>query len=491
VSSPALELRGVAKRFGPVQALRGADFTLGAGEVHALLGENGAGKSTLMHLAYGLVRADAGTMRVRGHSGWPHSPREARGVGIGMVHQHFTAIPALTVAENVALAAGWSVRPALLQRRVEQLIDRVGLPLDPTARAGDLGVALRQRLEILKALATSATILLLDEPTAVLAPAEADELLRLARRMAADGGSVVLITHKLEEALRTADRVTVLRSGRVSLTGLATEQSPESLAAAMIGSAGTAPGPVEKATEGGGQEIRVRCVGLDVRREDGPGLALREANLTLAGGEVVGVAAVEGNGARELLRTMAGLLRPLAGLLEVDQPVAFIPGDRTTEGLIGDLDLTHNVVLGLGRTAPWVHGWRLDWTSARARTAGLIEQFAIQAPGPDAFADTLSGGNQQKLVIARALELRPRVVIAENPTRGLDVRATRTVWRRLHDAAGSGAAVIVYSTDLDEVLDQAARIFVVAKGRIAPAAPGAGRAVVGAMMLGAEPAGIE
>jgi simple sugar transport system ATP-binding protein len=309
--------------------------------------------------------------------------------------------------------------------------------------------------------------------------------------MAADGGSVVLITHKLEEALRTADRVTVLRSGRVSLTGLATEESPESLAAAMIGSAGTAPGPVEKATEGGGREIRVRCVGLDVRREDGPGLALREANLTLAGGEVVGVAAVEGNGARELLRTMAGLLRPLAGLLEVDQPVAFIPGDRTTEGLIGDLDLTHNIVLGLGRTAPWVHRWRLDWTSARARTAGLIEQFAIQAPGPDAFAGTLSGGNQQKLVIARALELRPRVVIAENPTRGLDVRATRTVWRRLHDAAGSGAAVIVYSTDLDEVLDQAARIFVVAKGRIAPAARGAGRAVVGAMMLGAEPAGVE
>jgi len=490
VSNPALELRGVAKRFGPVQALRGADFTLGTGEVHALLGENGAGKSTLMHLAYGLVRPDSGTMRVRGRPGWPHSPRAARGLGIGMVHQHFTAIPALTVAENVALAAGWSVRPALLRRRVEELIDRVGLPLDPTERAGDLGVGLRQRLEILKALATSATILLLDEPTAVLAPAEADELLRLARRIAADGGSVVLITHKLDEALRTADRVTVLRSGRVTLTGRATQQNPESLAAAMIGSGGTAPDPAPGASEGGEQQVRLRCVGLDVRREDGPGLALRDANLTLAAGEVVGVAAVEGNGARELLRTMAGLLRPLRGRLEVEQPVAFIPGDRTTEGLIGDLDLTHNIVLGLGRTAPWVHGWRLDWTSARARTAALIEQFAIRAPGPDTLAGALSGGNQQKLVIARALKLGPRVVVAENPTRGLDVHATRTVWRRLHDAARSGAAVIVYSTDLDEVLDQAARIFVVAKGRIVPAAPGAGRAVVGAMMLGAEPAGV-
>lgn len=488
MSNPALELRGVAKRFGPVQALRGADFTLGAGEVHALLGENGAGKSTLMHLAYGLVRADAGTMRVRGHSGWPHSPREARGVGIGMVHQHFTAIPALTVAENVALAAGWSVRPAQLRGRVEQLMERVGLPLDPAARAGDLGVAFRQRLEILKALATSATILLLDEPTAVLAPAEADELLRLARRMAAGGRSVVLITHKLEEALRAADRVTVLRSGRVTLTARATEQSQESLAAAMIGSADTAPGPVGKATQVGVQQIRVRCVGVDVRREEGPGLALRGANLTLTAGEVVGVAAVEGNGARELLRTIAGLLRPLTGRLEVDQPVAFVPGDRTTEGLIGDLDLTHNIVLGFGRAGPWVHGWRLDWTSARAGTAGLIERFAIRAPGPDAFASTLSGGNQQKLIIARALELRPRVVVAENPTRGLDVQATRAVWRRLHDAARSGATVVVHSTDLDEVLDQAHRILVVAKGRIAPAAPGAGRGVVGAMMLGAEPA---
>jgi ABC-type uncharacterized transport system ATPase subunit len=489
VSEPAFELRGVAKRFGPVHALRGADFILGVGEVHALLGENGAGKSTLMHLAYGLARPDAGTMLVRGRSGWPHSPRRARALGIGMVHQHFTAIPALTVAENIALAAGWSVRPGPLRKRVEQLVERTGLPLDLTRRARDLGVALSQRLEILKALATNASILLLDEPTAALAPAEAEEVLGLARRLADAGGSVVLITHKLEEALRTAERVTVLRSGRVTLSGRTSDQTAASLAAAMIGSAEASASPVARAIEGRERPVRVRCVGLDLSRENGPGLALRDANLMVGAGEVVGIAAVGGNGERELLRAIAGLLRPLRGRLEVEQPVGFIPEDRTSEGLIGELDLTHNVVLGLGRQAQWVRGWRLDWMAARARTAGLIDQFGIRAPGPAALAATLSGGNQQKLVVARALELNPRVIVAENPTRGLDVHASQAVWERLYDAASSGSAVIVYSADLDEVLEQATRIVVVAAGRVIPAERGAGRGAVGALMLGTEPAG--
>jgi len=491
VSESALELRDVAKRFGPVQALRGADFTLGAGEVHALLGENGAGKSTLMHLAYGLIRPDAGMMRVRGRPGWPRSPRRARELGIGMVHQHFTSIPALTVAENIALAAGWSVRPGSLRKRVDQLIERTELPLDPTRRARDLGVAFKQRLEILKALATDASILFLDEPTAALAPPEADELLGLTRRLSAAGGSIVLVTHKLEEALRVADRVTVLRSGRVTLTGPAKSQTTGSLATAMIGSADAVVGPAAaSATKVREGSVLVRCVGLDIARKDGAGLALRDGNLTVAAGEVVGVAAVEGNGARELLRAIAGLLPPLRGRLEVEQPVAFIPEDRTTEGLIGDLDLTHNVVLGLGRQAPWVTGSRLDWAAARARTAGLLEQFAIRAPDPDVSVSALSGGNQQRLVVGRALALRPRVVVAENPTRGLDVHATRAVWERLHDAARSGVAVLVYSTDLDEVLSHAATIVAVAKGRVTVAPPGAGRAEVGVLMLGAEPAGV-
>jgi len=486
VTAPALELRGITKRFGPVQALRGADFTLAPGEVHALLGENGAGKSTLMHVAYGLVRPDAGTIVVRGITVAPRSPRDARRLGVGMVHQHFTAIPALTVAENVALTAGWPLRPAPLRARVLGLMERVGLPLEPSAVAGGLTVAARQRLEILKALAADATILLLDEPTAVLAPPDAAELLRVVRDFAAGGGSVVLITHKLDEALRAADRVTALRAGRVTLSGPASAQTPQSLAEAMIGSAAPPPGRRRAVAE---RAPLVRCEMLDLSREDGRGLALRGVSLTIAGGEVLGIAAVEGSGQRELLRAIAGLVRPLRGRLDVTGPVAFVPEDRTTEGLIGELALTDNVVLGLGRAAAWVRGPRLDWGAARDRTAALIQHFGIRAPGPDVPAAALSGGNQQKLVIARALELLPRVIVAENPTRGLDVRAAADVWRRLVAAADDRAAIVVHSSDLDEVLERADRTVVVAKGMVTVAPAGVGKSEIGAMMLGAGPGG--
>jgi ABC-type uncharacterized transport system ATPase subunit len=488
VTAPALELRGIVKRFGPVQALRGADFTLGVGEVHALLGENGAGKSTLMHVAYGLVRPDAGTIVVRGRTVVPRSARDARRLGIGMVHQHFTSVPALTVAENVALAAGWEVSPPALRERVQALMGRVGLPLEPEARADSLPVAAKQRLEILKALAADATILLLDEPTAVLAPSETDEVIRVVRAFAAQGGSAVLITHKLDEALRAADRVTALRAGRVTLTGTAAAQTPDSLARAMIGS-GAPPRSDRQRSAAEERPLLVRCEMLDLSREDGRGIAIRSASLAIGAGELVGVAAVEGNGQRELLRAIAGLGRPLRGRLDVAAPVAFIPEDRTTEGLIGELALTENVVLGLGRAAPWVRGARIDWSAARQRTAALIAQFGIRARGPDTPAGVLSGGNQQKVVIARALELLPRVIVAENPTRGLDVLAAADVWDRLAAAAAAGAAVLVYSTDLDELLERVDRTVVVAQGTVTPAPAGAGKGDVGAMMLGARPGG--
>ena len=488
MTTPALELRGIVKRFGPVQALRGADFTLAAGEVHALLGENGAGKSTLMHIAYGLVRPDAGTIAVRGRATFPRSPRDARRFGIGMVHQHFTSIPALTVGENIALAAGWPVRPAALRSRVLALMDRVGLALAPESRAGVLTVAAKQRLEILKALATDATILLLDEPTALLAPSEADEVLRIVREFALGGGSAVLITHKLEEALRAADTVTALRSGRVTLAGPAAGETRDSLARAMIGDGGVAQSGRRRAPATDTHTL-VRCEMLDLSREDGRGLAVRGASMAMAAGEVVGVAAVEGNGQRELLRAIAGLSRPLRGRLEVARPVAFVPEDRSTEGLIAELGLTENVVLGLGRTAAWVRGPRLDWTAARERTSALIGQFGIRAPGPETPAGALSGGNQQKVVIARALELLPRVIVAENPTRGLDIQAADEVWRRLGAAAADGAAVIVYSTDLDEILERADRTIIVAGGTVTSAPRDAGKAEIGAMMLGAPPRG--
>jgi simple sugar transport system ATP-binding protein len=483
--TPALELSGITKRFGPVHALRGADFSLAAGEVHALLGENGAGKSTLMHIAGGLIRPDAGSISVRGGMLALRSPRQARMAGIGLVHQHFTAIPALSVAENVALAAGWrGGRSRDLAARVRALAERLGLLLDPWARTGDLTVGERQRLEILKALAAEASVLLLDEPTAVLAPPEADEVLRRVRALAAGGASAVLITHKLDEALAAADRVTVLRAGRVVLSGTAVSQTAASLAAAMIGEAGVAvaAGSVPRPQQAG--PPRITCRNLSLEREDGRGLAIRDAHLVVSAGEVVGVAAVEGSGQRELLRAIAGLREPVAGMLETVGPVAFIPEDRTTEGLIGELSVAENVALGLGRKAPWVRvAGRMDWPAAQRHTAALLARHGIQAEGVRAPAASLSGGNQQKLVVARALEREPRVIVAENPTRGLDVHAARSVWDALARAAGKGAAVLAWSSDLDEVMAEAGRLVVVARGWVRVPPAGADRNDVGALML--------
>jgi ABC-type uncharacterized transport system ATPase subunit len=484
-----LELGGIHKRFGSVHALRGVDFVLGEGEVHALLGENGAGKSTLMHVAYGLVRPDAGEVRVNGVTRRISSPRVARSLGIGMVHQHFTSVPALTVAENVALAAGWPVAPDELRERTRTLSERLGLPLDPDQRAGRLSVSLKQRLEIVTALATDARILLLDEPTAVLAPPEAEELLRMVRHFTLAGGSAVLITHKLDEALRAADRVTVLRQGAVTLTGPVAGQTVETLAHAMIGSDPGVPLTGRRAAStsqpGSGREA-IRFDALEVSRESGYGIALRSATLSIRAGEVVGVAAVEGNGQRELLRAVAGRIVPLRGKLQVAQPVGFIPEDRTSEGLIPALSLTENVVLGLGREGPWVHRGRIAWREAEAKTAELLQSFEIAASGPRVQAAALSGGNQQKLVVARELSRTPAVVVAENPTRGLDISAAAGIHVRLRSAAAAGAAVLFHSADLDEVLYLADRVLVVTKGVIREAPPGASRAEIGAMMLGSE-----
>ena len=484
---PALALRGIRKRFGSVQALRGADFTLMPGEVHALLGENGAGKTTLMQAAYGLVRPDGGTIDVSGMPRAIASPRAARALGIGMVHQHFTSVPAMTVAENVALASGWSVSPHALRERVRALAERTGLPLDPDAQAGELSVSLKQRLEIVKALASDARILLLDEPTAVLAPGEAAELLQVVRGFTARGGSAVLITHKLDEALAAADRVTVLRQGAVVFTGPVEGQSAGMLAAAMLGE-GWAVGGVEGSPPGDPDVARqspplIRLEGLEVPRETGYGIAVRHASLSVRGGEIVGIAGVEGNGQRELLRAVAGRIRPLRGRREVAGPIGYVPEDRSTEGLIPELTLTENVVLGSRVDDPWIRRGRIDWRMARARTATLLREFGIVAPGPEAPAAALSGGNQQKLLVARELARAPRVVVAENPTRGLDLRATEGIHARLRGAATGGAAVLVYSSDLDEVLALAHRVLVAARGRLIEVPAGATRAQVGELMV--------
>jgi simple sugar transport system ATP-binding protein len=482
----ALELVGIHKRFGSVHALRGADFTLLPGEVHALLGENGAGKTTLMQIAAGLVQPDAGVVRVGGLGRAALSPRAARRLGVGMVHQHFTSIPAFTVAENVALAAGWPVAPDSLRRRVGELGERTGLPLEPNAKVERLSVGMRQRLEIVKALAADARILLLDEPTAVLAPAEVDDLLRVIRRFTASGGAAVLITHKLDEALSAADRVTVLRRGEVVLAGGVAEQTPVSLATAMIGASALDDRTERSAGVDPVQSPRrllVRLERVDVAREGGSGIALRAATLSVGAGELVGVAAVEGNGQRELLRVVAARVHPLRGLRDVAEPVAFIPEDRTTEGLIPEMTLTENLVLGSWRGEPWLRGGTIDWSLARARTAALLQEYAVAAPGPSVSAGSLSGGNQQRLVVARELSKGPAVVVAENPTRGLDIRATAAIHARLRRVAAGGAAVLFHSSDLDEVLALATRLVVARRGELLEPPPGATRETIGALML--------
>ena len=482
MSVPALELAGIHKHFGSVHALRGADFVLQAGELHALLGENGAGKTTLMRVAYGLVRPEAGRVLVNGVARVVPSPRTARRLGIGMVHQHSTSIPALTVAENVALSAGWPVRPGKLQDRVQALGEQVGLPLDPKAYAGRLTVALKQRLEIVKALASDARILLLDEPTSVLTPGESEDLLRVMRRFAQSGGAAVLITHKLDEALQVADRVTVLRQGQTVLSGVTSSLSQAPLAEAMLGQ--TAPGLITapRRPAGSGESL-IRAEALEVPRESGYGIAVRHASLLVTEGEIVGVAAVEGNGQRELLRAVAGRLLPLRGKLEVAKPIAFIPEDRTTEGLIPELSLAENVVLASDHGDPWLRRGRVDWRLAREHTAELLREYEVVASGPSAPAASLSGGNQQKLVLARELSRRPRVIVAENPTRGLDLRATMAIHSRLRDAAGQGSAVLVHCSDLDELLSLAERYVVVARGALLEVPPEASRYDIGELMV--------
>ena len=459
-----LSLSEITKHFGAVRALSGVDFSLEQGEVHALLGENGAGKSTLLQVAYGMTAPDAGRIRVRGREVRLGSPRGARGLGIGMVHQHFTSIGELTVRENIELAAGG---------RMGGWADgRLADGLDPKLKAGDLPVGLRQRLEVVKALAAGAEILLLDEPSAVLAPAETEELLARIREFVREGGAAALVTHKLGEVFAAADRVTVLRQGAVIMRGKVAEQTPDGLAAAMIGPGPDGPG--ERKGQGGG-------VGSEVARVGG---------IPVFGGELVGVAAIEGHGHRDLLRSIAGVGQGFGSeSVAVTGPVALVPEDRTTEGLIGEMSVAENLVLGQDADPRWSRGGWIRWDAVRSHASLVMDAFRVRVPSPDAPAATLSGGNQQKLMLGRVLgrEPLPRILVAENPTRGLDIRATAEVQERLRGAARAGVAVLVYSSDLDEVLDLADRVLVVREGRVREAPAGASRRVVGEMMLGLEP----
>ena len=515
-----LSLEDIFKRFGTTDALLGASLALRPGSVHALLGENGAGKTTLMHVAYGLVAPDRGTIRINGLEMHRARARDAIRAGVGMVHQHFTIVPAMTVAENVALGGTGRLAMRAVAERIRVIGTETGLALDPDALAGSLGIAAQQQLEIVKALAHDARILILDEPTAVLAPTEAAQLLQRLRQLTTSGLSIVLITHKLPEALAIADDVTVLRHGRTVLSEPASMISERELADAMLGSSwresrsesrisrdtamstlgeresGSAPGAeADRASPGGPPRqpahshpsragigaVVARAVAISVVDRDGVA-RLRNATLTIHGGEIVGVAGVSGSGVYELLRVFAGRLAIAAGVLDRPKEVGFVPEDRHRDGLILSFSLAENVALrGADERRGLVH-----WTAIQARTRVLLADFDVRATGPDDIAETLSGGNQQKLILARELGDAPALLVIENPTRGLDLRATADVHERLRRACDSGTAILLHSSDLDEVLAVADRVVVTHAGSVTDV--GTDRDRIGRAMLGADSA---
>jgi ABC-type uncharacterized transport system ATPase subunit len=470
-----LALSGISKRFGNSVALDDISFRLARASVHALVGENGAGKTTLMRVAFGLVRPDTGRVTTDGMSRPIASPADAINAGIGMVHQHFSNVPAMTVAENIALGGHGRFDAVEAARQVAALGQQTGLILDAGAKAESLAVSAQQRLEILKSLARNARILILDEPTAVLAPAEADDLLRWLRTFADQGNSVVLITHRLGEALSIADEVTVLRRGRVVLSAPASELTPRRLAGALIGEEPT-PAPENRpAAIANDGVVFLRRVEL---RDNRGVTTLSDVNLEIREGEIIGLAAVEGSGQHQLLRVLAKRGRAHRGEVQLVGDAAFIPEDRHRDALVLDFSLAENVAL---RDAG-VRKGIMRWPNIAHQTDTLIREYDVRGGTSGRPASTLSGGNQQKLVLARELAGSPKLVVAENPTRGLDIRATQAVHERLRTAAQSGAAVVVYSSDLDEVLALATRIFVLHAGQIRECA--LNRDAVGRAMLG-------
>jgi simple sugar transport system ATP-binding protein len=474
-STLALEARGITKHFGTVTALDQVDFSVRRGTVHALLGENGAGKTTLMRAAYGMVPLDAGSFHLLGQPMRRHTVRDANRAGVGMVHQHLSLVPALTAAENLALGRPGLYRPRDARAQLQRLADSSGLRVPADAPVRDLSIVERQRLEILKALGRGARLLILDEPTAVLAPSEIDDLLEWIRRFVAQGGSVVLVTHKLREALAVAHDVTILRRGRVVYTGDARQSSEKDLARAMFPENVDAT-PTVAASPAGGPVVQARDLTLhDAARVT----RIRNATFDVRAGEIVGIAAVEGSGHRALLRALAALDAPSAGSLTLPRRIAHVPADRLNEALIPDFSLAENVALrGLG-----ARRGVMPWPSIVERTTALIERFGVVAPGPRARARTLSGGNQQRLVIARELDQEIDLLVADNPTRGLDLSATVFVHEQLRRAAVRGTAVVVHSSDVDEVLSLATRVLVVFHGEVREVA--AARDEVGRAMLGA------
>ncbi|TCO73934.1 ABC transporter ATP-binding protein [Rhodovulum euryhalinum] len=479
-----LRLEGITKRFGKLTANDDVGFALHRGEVLALLGENGAGKTTLMNILFGHYTADAGTVEVFGQALPPGAPGAALAAGVGMVHQHFTLAGNMTVLENILLGTRPLLAPGLgraaARARVEQLSRDFGLAVHPDAKVKTLSVGERQRVEILKALYRDARILILDEPTAVLTPQESDALFETLKKAVAQGLSIIFISHKLHEVTAVSDRVIVLRHGRV-VGEVATDQTDRHrIAEMMVGAEVALPHPALGTPGAALMELR------DVSTPpEGNRTGLRRVTLSLKAGQITGLAGVSGNGQGALADLVSGLIAPDSGELRVaGQTVAGwspraalaagvgrIPEDRHATGSIADFTLTENAVLeGYARPPFSRAGW-MDWTRARAHAEGIIEKYDVRCPGPEARIRLLSGGNMQKLILGRALEAGPKIILANQPVRGLDIGALTYVQECLIAARDAGAAVLLISEDLDEIRALSDVIHVMSEGRLSPEFP--------------------
>ncbi|MFJ4715928.1 ABC transporter ATP-binding protein [Streptomyces sp. NPDC088785] len=507
--APALEITALTKSYGGVRALDGIDLVVRPGTVHCVLGENGAGKSTLCHAVGGSLVPDTGTLSLYGTPYAPRRPADALTAGVALVHQHFSLVPTLTVEQNLRL-----LRLPALDRALARVRDTYGLEVRPDARVADLPVAARQQVEIVKALLRAPRLLVLDEPTGVLGPAETDALLATCRSIADAGGAVVLVTHKLGEVRRAGDEATVLRGGRVAgggpLADLGTPQlvplmigrAAGSLDPALAGPVGLAA-PVAAAERGAPRPAgpALTLTGVTVRRPDGTP-ALDGVDLDVGRGEIVGVAGVEGNGQSELTALLGGSLAPDGGRVAVGgrdvtdagpagrtrAGLGVVPEDRHHEGCVPQLSIAENLHLGrLGRFRRW--GVVLDRAALARAAADTIAAHGIRAPGPGAPMSALSGGNQQKVVLARELALDPLIALAAaQPTRGLDIGAVAAVHTRIREAAARGAGVLLVSAELDELLTLGDRILVAYRGRLlGPVDPRdpAARDRIGELMVGA------